>query len=104
MFGLEIEHLNLRNIVNKINSHSFYAVAKVGPLPNNTKGTIKFNLILLSHRGQLFAWKIEHLNLKKIVNKINSHSFYAVAKMGALPNYTNSTINFDLILLRDQGR
>ena len=38
--------------------------------------------------GQLFGFKIEHANLYEIINKINSHSFYAVVKVGALPNYT----------------
>ena len=54
LFGLKKKHLNFCEIANKINSHSFYAVAKVGALPNYTDGTVKFNLILLRHRGQLF--------------------------------------------------
>ena len=75
LFGLKIEHLNLCKIV----SHSFYTVIKVGALPNNTNSTIKMNLILLKHRGQLFF-----------------HS-----KVGALPN---NTIIFHLILLRHRGQ
>ena len=55
MFGLKIEHLSLCEIVNNLNSHSFYAVVKEGALPNYTYSTIKFNLILLRHRGQLFV-------------------------------------------------
>ena len=50
-----------------------------------------------AQEGQLFGLKIEHLNLRKIVNKINSHSLYIETKFGALPNYTNK---FNLILLR----
>ena len=34
-----------------------------------------------AQEGQLFGLKIEHLNLMKIVNQINSHSFYAVEKL-----------------------
>ena len=52
--GLKIEHLNLGNIVNTIDYHSFYDVAKVGELSNFTNSTIELNLILLKHRGQLF--------------------------------------------------
>ena len=52
-----------------------------------------------AQEGQVFGLKIKHLNLSKIVNKINYHSFHAFAKVGAIPNYTNSPIQFNLILL-----
>ena len=54
----------------------------------------------VAREGQLFGLKIEHLNLWKFV----SHSFYTVTKVGALPNNTNSTIIFNLILLRHRGQ
>ena len=49
----------------------------------------RFSWVGGAKEGGLFGSKIEHLSLSKIVNKINSQSFYTVEKVGALPNYTN---------------